>query len=65
MDRHQVVRLPPGLRESPPQKLIKGLQFLQPPVQPGLHFAQLMRSEFTVGARLPEVEDWAQNCIGI
>jgi len=24
-----------------------------------------MRSEFTVGARLPEVEDWAQNCIGI
>jgi len=32
MDRHEVVSLPPGLREPPCQKLVKRLQCLQPPV---------------------------------
>ena len=41
MDRHEVVSLPPGLREPPRQKLIKGLQFLQPPVLPRSHFTEI------------------------
>jgi hypothetical protein len=45
MDRLEVVRLPPRLRKPSRQKLVKGLQFLQPPVLPRPHFTQVS-SEF-------------------
>jgi hypothetical protein len=41
MNRHEVVSLPPGLREPPRQKLVKRLQFLQPPVLPRPDFTQV------------------------
>ena len=41
MDRHEVISLPPRLRKPPRQKLIKGLQFLQPPILTRPHFAQV------------------------
>jgi hypothetical protein len=41
MDRHQVVCLPPRLRKPSRQKLVKGLQFLQPPVLPRPYFTQV------------------------
>src|SRR6185369_17254088 len=41
MDRHEVIRLPPRFREPSRQKLVKGLQFLQPPVLPRPHFTKV------------------------
>src|SRR6185369_4260829 len=52
MDRHEVVRLPPGLREPPRQKFVKGLQFLQPPVLTCPHFAQISPQFYKPGISL-------------
>src|ERR1019366_9282390 len=41
VDRHQVVRLPPRLRETPLQKLVETLQTLQPPVLSRPHLAEI------------------------
>jgi hypothetical protein len=42
VNRHQVVRLPPGLREPALQELIERLQLLQPPVLAGADLAQVL-----------------------
>ena len=52
MNRHEVVSLPPGFREPPRQKPIKGRQFLQPPVLTRSHFTQVSTQFNEAGVHL-------------
>ena len=52
MDRHEVVRLPPGFREPPRQKLVERLQLLQPPVLSRPDFTQVTSQFYEPGIPL-------------
>src|ERR1700732_5341621 len=52
VDLHEVVSLPSGLRKPPRQKLIKRLQFLQPPVLPRPYFTQVSSQLYEPGVPL-------------
>jgi hypothetical protein len=41
MNGHQVIGLPPGVREAPLEEFIKRFQLVQPPVLSGADFAEI------------------------
>ncbi len=53
LDRHQVIGLASGLREPFLQKIIEGLQSLQPPVLARTYFAEIAPEIDKVGIALP------------